>query len=351
MTDHLLALKELAEKYAPPTSSVIVIPDPSGQLRWLTVSSTAYEDREGEIISFKAHEEDLARMEADKNFGVLRWWHIGAPESESPADYLSWKAGAGVDLGACDFAAMHGRVRIESGTFASKELGEAIQKIAPRLSVSQGFSFPPDGLDRAGVFAHIHTFERSLLPQGRQAMIQNFATLPIIQKELSTMTDEKLQALKTLLGNSDLVDKFLEQITAAEGIAEKLGVRTKEAAPPAPANEAAPAPTFVTPEQLEAFGAKMLEALRAEIAQGETTKTKALADGQLALKELSAQLTEINTRLKGLEGDQPLAVTQGAGYRASGDPATVTSRSKEFSSTPPRSGIDAFLDFATSKQK
>lgn len=71
-----------------------------GRYRWVLVSSCAYRDRDQEIVSTKALEGAVALADKTGYRGPLRWWHI-----------------RGVDLGDCDFQAIHGRFLIESGTF------------------------------------------------------------------------------------------------------------------------------------------------------------------------------------------------------------------------------------------
>ena len=45
-----------------------------GNLRWVTVSSTAFRDRDNEIVSTKALDEDVTLSDQTKEYGPLRWW-------------------------------------------------------------------------------------------------------------------------------------------------------------------------------------------------------------------------------------------------------------------------------------
>lgn len=200
-----------------------VLKQADGHYRWVLFSSSAYEDRDKEVVSQKAHEKDIAQLDESKEYGPLRWWHVGRPTPERAGDWTSYKAGAGLDLGMCDFAAMDDRIRVESGLFYDDGVGAAFKDQAAKLAVSQGFSHPLEEPDQEGQFKNIHTFERSLLPKGRQS--NPFATVPLIQKEES-MEGTKEQALTTLLG-AELAGGILAKSKATQKEADELGVRFK----------------------------------------------------------------------------------------------------------------------------
>jgi len=90
-----------------------VVKQKDGRSRWVMFSSTAYQDRDGEIVSQKALADDVARMDASGEYGPLDWWHVN-----------------GLNLGRCDYNAMDGNVLIESGTFASEAIAEAVKASA-----------------------------------------------------------------------------------------------------------------------------------------------------------------------------------------------------------------------------
>ena len=119
-----------------------------GRDRWLIVSSSAFCDRDREIVSTKALEADVARADADRDYGPLRWWHV-----------------KGLDIGDCDFNAMHGRLLVESGTFRDPAFAEMVKQHAGDLAVSIGFLHAETEPDANGVFHHIWRKERSLLPR------------------------------------------------------------------------------------------------------------------------------------------------------------------------------------------
>lgn len=191
-------------------------------LRWLAFSSNGYEDKDKEIVSTKALGADVQRTAADGLYGPLRWWHIGDPD---PAN-LEAPWGPGLDLGWCDFAAMSGPFLVESGTFVSDAVGEAIARKAKDLALSLGFFHPRSEPDADGVFHHIRRFERSLAPIGR---VSNPLTALYVPG--ATMNEPQIAQLKALLGDAipetelkGLLEKYTSSSTKA---AETAGLRFK----------------------------------------------------------------------------------------------------------------------------
>ena len=92
-----------------------------GKYRWVAISSNAYEDREGEIVSEKALKTAVNRGDC----GDLRWWHV-----------------ANTSLGTCDFQMVKNKMLIESGTFKSKAIAKAVAAMG-EMQMSIGFTHPP----------------------------------------------------------------------------------------------------------------------------------------------------------------------------------------------------------------
>ena len=183
-----------------------VFKDASGRYRWVAQSSTAFQDRDKEIVSTKALADDCAFADETGSYGPLRWWH--AP---------------GLDLGDCDFNAMHGRVLIESGTFRTPAIAHKVAQAASELEISLGFLHLPTEPDANGVFHHIRRFERSLVPRGKAS--NRFTAFTV--KELTMLDDVKVAALKTL-GFSDTDIAGLQSNAAAtEKAATDQGVAYK----------------------------------------------------------------------------------------------------------------------------
>lgn len=184
---------------------LFVFKQADGRYRWAAVSSNAYRDRDREIVSQKALENDVTRADIDGDYGPLRFWHI-----------------PGSDIGDCDFNAMHGRFLIESGTFKDDAIGAAVAARAKDYQLSIGFRHPHDEPDSDGVFHFIRRFERSLVPAGRAA--NPFTSLLVKEPN---MNDAKVKEFEDLLG-PDRVKQILGQTDTAEKQADNMGVAFKE---------------------------------------------------------------------------------------------------------------------------
>lgn len=189
-------------------SGLSVFKDAKGRYRWVLLSSNAYRDRDGEIISTKALAQDVARADADGDYGPLRWWHM-----------------PGMDIGDCDFNALSGRVLVESGTFRNEAIGEAVFKAQRDLQASIGFRHPHTEPDREKVYHSIRRFERSLVPSGRAA---NRLTKLVVNKQGERMNNEKLEALKAIIGE-DGIKAIVDQVQATQKEADAQGIAFKEA--------------------------------------------------------------------------------------------------------------------------
>jgi hypothetical protein len=377
----LYAVENGAEMGKKEGNGLFIFKQSNGQSRWVTFSSNAYRDRDKEIVSTKALEVDCARADKEGNYGPLRWWHVGKP------DPFAKLPGAGADIGACDYNAMHGRILVESGTFKSEKIAEAIKAKAPELQVSIGYFHPLTEPDSEGVFHTIRRFERSLLPRGRAS--NPWTSMLVVQKESADMLKEKVQALKALLGGDDeLVQTVLEAAEKAEKSAIESGVAFKEdeksepdPTPEAPAQPAAevaevkaedeaelgesnsdteeveedyePVIGDMSPDEFagmlaEAMG-KALEPYQAEVKALKASMSKK-DDSEASLREaLEAQatkITQLSSQVAELIGEQPRAATKA--YRASQDEATVIKQDSTVKGKAPT--VDpAFRDFAIGK--
>lgn len=191
----------------------------SGKYRWVMFSSSAYEDNDSETASLAALDADAERMTATKEFGPLRFWHVGEPNR------ATLSPGPGLDLGVCDFSAMHGNIAIESGLFNDNRVAEALIPHMKELGVSRGFFHPIYEPDDDGTFHSMHTFERSLLPRERAS---NRLTRFYVTKEVS-MREDKRAAFKNLLP-SDLADEILAAAGQLDESAARAGLKNKDVA-------------------------------------------------------------------------------------------------------------------------
>lgn len=124
-------------------------------LRWLAISSTAYRDRDGEIVSTKALRQAIDGNVKTGDFGPLRFWHE-----------------KGLEIGTTDYQAVSndGKYLIESGIL-DKAVAQNIMAatLENDYQMSIGFHHSPTEPDKNGVFNRVKIFERSIVPAGRAA--------------------------------------------------------------------------------------------------------------------------------------------------------------------------------------
>ena len=134
--------------------------------RWIAVSSTAYKDRDKEIVSTEALRKAV-KAKRGKNLGTLRFWHE-----------------RGLDIGTTDYQELtdDNKYLIESGIIPDTEVGrmfvQALKSGDYQMSI--GFVHPLNEPDSDGVFHNIDIFERSIVPNGYAA---NPQTRIIVGKE------------------------------------------------------------------------------------------------------------------------------------------------------------------------
>jgi hypothetical protein len=195
-----------------PSPSFRVFKDATGRHRWIAQSSTAFQDRDKEIVSTKALSDDCAFADQTGAYGPLRWWHT-----------------PGLDLGDCDFNAMHGRVLIESGTFRSAAIAQKVARAAAGLEISLGFIHLPTEPDAGGVFHHIRRFERSLVPRGKAS--NRFTAFTVKEHP---MEDIKIAGLKAIGFDDDQIKAILGTADATMKAADAQGVAFKADEPELP---------------------------------------------------------------------------------------------------------------------
>lgn len=336
-------------------SDFTVTKDAKDEWRWTMMSTNAFEDRDGEVISYAALQKDLEASEKEftekGNYGPLRWWHVVSDPSNPVA--------TGLDLGLCDFRALEGRILVESGTFNDNRIGEAMASHAKELAGSIGFFHSTSEPDSDKVFNNIRIFERSFLPRERAS---NPFTLPIIQKEGAIMVKEKLEKLEALLGGKDKADEALKAAKEVQNKAEEAKARTKEVKDPekvATKDEGAvasdPKPE-VTEQDWKDFKAAVRAALEEEFAEQDLAEpeTKELNEVKASLKELNDGqnkiadvLASIDGRVKALEGDVPAGVKKG--FSASTDTSTKTEKEKH--DEPKPDSMNSFVnDFVLARK-
>ena len=327
-----------------PEMKCAVFKQADGAYRWVLVSSSAFRDNDGEIVSLKALEEDTAQMIAKQDYGTLDWWHLWWHDG-------AWKAGRDLEpqdivrakplrLGTCDFSAMHDLASIESGTFDNPEVGAKLAEHQNELAGSRSFWHSKLEPDANGVYTKIRTFSRALLPRGKEAnALTRFYAAK--EKEMS-MPIDKIKELIKKLGGDAAAEKTVETILAAstkdQQAALDAGIEHKEETPkpPEPKPDDKPA-WFLADMKPEEFGAligkSMNDALTAALKQmsdGDKDKMKSMMGMMDEMKSMMSGMMKesaqsaaqkqsaLEERLEVLEGNVP------RGFRASQDPSTVT---------------------------
>lgn len=196
-------------KQTDPGGSFTVFKDKQGAWRWVAVSSSGFQDRDGETVSTRALAEDAARCDANGSYGPLDWWHTD------------------VVIGNCDFNAMHGKLLVESGTFnnpvVAQRLAQAIASKEFEAGVSLQFRHREPGphVLPGRVFKSIYKERRALLPMDAAS---NIATrLEVIspattgQKSIEVYKVDAIKEQKLIeLFGQDVAKEYLSKLAQKE---------------------------------------------------------------------------------------------------------------------------------------
>lgn len=248
-----------------------------GVVRWLTYSSNAFEDIEGELFSTKSLEDAVAWADAVGERGPLRIFHV-----------------PGADVGHCDYQAVFSRFLVESGTFADTPIGRKAKEYFlrnrdKRFGVSIGYLYRQgDELD--GTYDWLRIRERSVTPEGMAANPWTEFTLGG-----DVMTDARKAAfLEEILGK----EAATTIISDAERRTKELEllVRHKAAGDPEPAamvgDGAVPKPVAVATAAAAATGDP----------EGDE-QAKEMAAAISGLKDLVTSLAGVPAAIAALEKD------------------------------------------------
>lgn len=193
------------------TTGFRMIEDNEGNLRWISFSSNAFEDKYKQLFSTKALEEAVEYADKTGERGPLLLFH-------------QWPA----RIGTADFQAVSGRFLVESGTFDDTLYGrKAVEYFLEHqdepFEVSIGFAYK-DGDDVDGVYDWTRIRERSVLPQGKAA---NKWTDFRLAGDERMRTDAKA-FLDGVLG-SDEADKIVAEAATRTKSLEEQGIKHREA--------------------------------------------------------------------------------------------------------------------------
>lgn len=324
-------------------STLTVFKDARGTWRWLSVTTTAFQDRDREIISRAALKADVERADRDGLYGPLRYWHVGRPNPRHPT--APW--GPGIDLGWCDFNAVSqsGLSLIESGTFKSERIARLVAAKADQLEMSPGFFHLAGTPGPDGVYTNIRRFERSIVPRwaGRASnLYTRFAAQGV------PMDEAKLKALQGLGFSATDLRAFADQVEATEKAAREQ-TAFKSAGQPATITIAGQtfALTPVEPQQAtvkeEPQGEAELDEeqyisdmtvtdfqqlignlLKPAVTEQPTAKSAAAAPAAMSstgneIAALKSEFDSLKAQLAQLIGEQPRAVSRATGQRPTED--------------------------------
>ena len=200
--------------YKDANAQFLTTKESDGKYRWTMITGSAFEDKDGEIISTKAFERDCDEMELTGDYGELLWWHCDGTQHATDKEARPY-----IPLGVCDTSFVYEKLNIESGTYYDNQIGEHFESHSKEFGASKSFYHKEDEPTDEGVYTFIRTKERSLLPRTKEA---NLLTRLFGQKE-KEMADNKqrIDALKEKLGE-DKVTELLEQGKAMSKKAEEF---------------------------------------------------------------------------------------------------------------------------------
>ena len=188
--------------------------------RWVAWWTNNFEDREGEIITAKAIDDYIARVDAGiVPFPELRTWHI-----------------PGSNYGTADWLGRIGHFAVASGTFDDTDKGRAAQKhfakTRRRYQMSHGFYYPVSAKE-GKVYHRINTFEISdIPPKAKRFAAANPYT--DFSGAMDMLTKEKRDELVLKFGE-EIAESIIQHTEGKSKAVAALGERYKDFTAPADA--------------------------------------------------------------------------------------------------------------------
>lgn len=286
-----------------------------GKKFWVSITTNAFEDREGEVFTTQALENYVAQAEKGlppELETALKEMHL--PATQNGELWLMHLPGS--RIGEPRWHGVEGRFLLEAGVFDDTPIG---QKAAAYLAEhgedyknSHGFMYHTEDKEDK-VFDWFWKFETSVVPAGWAS--NPWTGLKVIAEEAKSMDERKKAELVKMVGEelaNDLIAKAQEGTKALEeaGVAFKADDAPAPLSTPALATPPAPA---AQPFELNR-DSEQFKALVAAVAE---------AIGQVGVKEIKESIDTLGNRMKDLEdADKPL-MTLGRGFRASRAEANV----------------------------
>lgn len=300
-------------------SAFTVIKGADSRYYWHARHSNNFEDREKEILSEKAHEDYVRRVD----MGL-----VPMPE------LWSWHT-EGTRQGIAERVFYDNHIMNAVGVFDDTPEGTQARKFyernAGKIELSHGFTFPKWAL-KDGIYEVYNTFEISTLPIGAAA--NPYTTFEEINA--MALSDEKRQWLESTLGK-DRTDKLLSDNEKMGKAVEELGKSYKDFADVAataetetPVEGETPATEEKKPDQNMINFAELLSSILegqahlVEVVEGQGKAIKAITDARVAEKSANAaEVTALKAQVEKLNAE--LALTP---VRASEAAATKVTEEK-----------------------
>lgn len=306
-----------------------------GSWGWAAVWSNAFEDRDGEAFSLKAHQDYVEWVDEKKSERMPELWYFHAPPAfGSKGEPKGMGRAQALDVTADGMAFAVGTFEpwaVEAGI--PEKLKEAAE--AGELGVSHGYHYPLEKFE-GGVYKQFRTYEISPLPRWAEA--NDLTTFMVAEGEKGqTMSFNagKRKDIEAILGpeRTAQAESFLTQLGAT---AKQHGLSMKEVAgglidaldPGDPSPASVPAATDPNPS-FGALIAQMQPMLLTAIKEGIEGATKPLSEAVTALQTELGQVKAAQKQLSDAlpSGPRPfyMATKEGATVDEN-DPAVVAAK-------------------------
>jgi len=239
-----------------------------GKAYWVAISSTAFRDREKEIVSREAMDYAIKFADETGLRGFLNLYHIPT-----------------VKLGACDIMMRVDEVLLEAGRWFDNEYANAVRRSTAKEwsegdspSMSIEFWYDPDQLDEDNTYHKVIIFNRAVLKHKHAANPWTwFKTSDGAEKSMS----EKQDLIDLLDGDEVLAEKVLTEAAAHSKEVRDSGIEFKEA----------DMPDEILDEE-EATEEKDVDEVTEEVAEEDVTEAKEADPEEEAATEEEAETVQ-----------------------------------------------------------
>lgn len=179
--------------------------------RFIAWYTNAFKDHDGEWFTTQAIENDTRRMFETKDYPELWFYHI-----------------PGTKAGMIEWAGTVGRFGVALGSFDESEFGQAVKTYVQSHNVELSHGFVYNESDKVGdVYHDYHTFEISVLPNGRAANGLTWFAIESGKEMDVSLTADQHAALVDMLGGEEKAAALIKQGEAATKEAVDGGLEYK----------------------------------------------------------------------------------------------------------------------------